>query len=50
MKGGGVKGLAYVGALSVLTSHYTFHRYVGTSAGAIAAILLAAGFTPDELE
>jgi predicted acylesterase/phospholipase RssA len=50
MKGGGIKGLAYVGALEVLLEHYTFDRYVGTSAGAITALLLAAGYTTDELK
>lgn len=49
MKGGGVKGLAYVGALEVLRDEYTFNWFVGTSAGAISAILLAAGFSVEEL-
>ncbi|MGE3978921.1 MAG: patatin-like phospholipase family protein [Nitrospira sp.] len=51
MKGGGVKGLAYVGAIKELIEHgYAFDWYVGTSAGAIAAVLLAAGYTVEELE
>lgn len=49
MKGGGVKGLALAGALLELEKHYSFNRHVGTSAGAIAAVLLAAGYTPSEL-
>lgn len=49
MKGGGIKGLAFVGALSELEAYYNFDRHVGTSAGAITAILLAAGYTPTEL-
>ena len=49
MKGGGIKGLAYVGAIERLTDHYTFDWYVGTSAGAVAAVLLGAGYTADEL-
>jgi hypothetical protein len=50
MKGGGVKGIAYVGALEVLNEYgYQFKHYVGTSAGAISAALLAAGYTPTEL-
>src|SRR5262249_35724809 len=49
MKGGGVKGLALAGALLELEKHFYFDRHVGTSAGAIAATLLAAGYTPKEL-
>src|SRR5262249_3522642 len=44
------KGLAYVGALKELEKYYHFDWFVGTSAGAITAALLAAGFTSDELE
>lgn len=50
MKGGGIKGLAYVGALRELEGFYNFNWFVGTSAGAIAAVLLAAGYTTAELE
>ncbi|CAM1360712.1 hypothetical protein TPENAI_20048 [Tenacibaculum litopenaei] len=50
MKGGGIKGIAYVGALSELSSFYAFNWYAGTSAGAIAATLLAVGYTNQELE
>lgn len=50
MKGGGIKGLAYVGALEILWGHYQFDHFVGTSAGAISALLLAAGYTPTELK
>ena len=49
MKGGGVKGLAFAGALLELGKYYWFDRHVGTSAGAIAAALLAAEYTPEEL-
>jgi predicted acylesterase/phospholipase RssA len=49
MKGGGVKGLAFAGALLELEKYYWFDRHVGTSAGAIAAVLLAASYTPEEL-
>jgi len=49
MEGGGIKGLAYVGALEVLSGKYAFDWYVGTSAGAIAAVLLAAGYTTAEM-
>jgi predicted acylesterase/phospholipase RssA len=50
MKGGGVKGLALIGAIQELERFFTFDWYVGTSAGAIAASLLAAGYTARELE
>jgi len=51
LKGGGVKGLALVGSISVLSEYgYKFDAYVGTSAGAIVAGLLAVGTTPKELE
>lgn len=50
MKGGGVKGLAYIGALKELEKYYKFNWYVGTSAGAIAAAFLSAGYTTIELE
>lgn len=49
MKGGGIKGLAYVGALRELEKHYQFNWFVGTSAGAITAVLLAAGYSTEEL-
>lgn len=49
MKGGGVKGLAIAGAMVELGKHFSFNRHVGTSAGAIAAVLLAAQFKPAEL-
>src|SRR5262249_50839548 len=48
MKGGGVKGLAFAGALRELEQYYYFDRHVGVSAGAIAAVLLAADYTPQE--
>lgn len=49
--GGGMKGFAYVGALQALRErHIAFERVAGTSAGAILAAFLAAGYTADELE
>jgi NTE family protein len=43
LEGGGVKGIAIVGAVSVLSeAGYRFPRVAGTSAGAIAATLIAA--------
>lgn len=50
MKGGGLKGLACIGALKELQRFYHFDLYVGTSAGAIIASLLGAGYTADEME
>lgn len=49
MKGGGVKGLAYVGAIEELERYYKFNWFIGTSAGAIAAVLLGTGYTTNEL-
>jgi predicted acylesterase/phospholipase RssA len=49
MKGGGVKGLAFAGALVELEKYLWFDRHVGASAGAIAAVLLGAGYSPGEL-
>lgn len=50
MKGGGIKGLAYVGAIDLLRDDYDFSWFVGTSAGAITAILLAAGYSVEEMK
>lgn len=50
MRGGGVKGLAFAGALLELETYYQFDQHAGASAGAIAAILLAAKYTPTELQ
>ncbi len=49
-EGGGAKGVAFVGALEVLKEKgHTIRRYVGTSAGAITATLLAAGYGTAEM-
>lgn len=50
-EGGGVKGIAYVGAMEVLETEgilSDIERVGGTSAGAINAVLIAAGFSIDE--
>ncbi len=50
-EGGGVKGLAFVGALEVFEqAGYQWNLLGGTSAGAITASLLAAGYTAAELK
>lgn len=49
IKGGGVKGLAFAGALLELENYFSFDTFAGTSAGGIAAILLGAGYKPREL-
>jgi NTE family protein len=48
-EGGGAKGMVFVGALEELfgDGKYGFGRLLGTSAGAITAVSLAAGLTPE---
>src|SRR5215208_2534246 len=49
-EGGGLKGIGIVGAYSVLEERgYRPQNVAGTSAGAIVAALLAAGYTAAEL-
>ncbi|MDL4841575.1 patatin-like phospholipase family protein [Aquibacillus rhizosphaerae] len=49
--GGGVKAFAFIGALEKLEDEgYTFSRLAGTSAGAIVAGLVAAGYKATEIE
>jgi len=49
-EGGGAKGMVFVGALRVFEEQgHTFGRLLGTSAGAITATLLAAGYPAPEL-
>jgi NTE family protein len=51
LEGGGVKGIALVGAISVLEERgFQFRRVAGTSAGAIVGSLVAAGAGAGELE
>lgn len=52
-EGGGVKGLAYVGAIKVLERkgiHQNIKRVAGASVGAICALLVALNYTSDEME
>jgi NTE family protein len=49
-EGGGAKGMVFVGACEEFFRRgHTFDRLLGTSAGAIAATLLAAGYSSEEL-
>lgn len=51
-KGGGIKGLAYAGALRAMGRHGMLRdvrRTAGTSSGAMAAVFLALGATPDQM-
>jgi NTE family protein len=49
-EGGGAKGTAFVGAMQVLTAAGHGHRrLIGTSAGAITATLMGAGYSAEEL-
>lgn len=50
LEGGGTKGIALNAAIAeLMTRGHRINRLVGTSAGAIAAALVAAGYTGDEL-
>lgn len=50
-EGGGVKGIGLVGAVAVTEERgYTFENVAGTSAGAIVAALVAAGYKAKQLK
>lgn len=50
-EGGGVKGIGLIGAVCCFEKFgYNWMRFAGTSAGAIVASLLAAGYCGDELK
>jgi len=50
-EGGGVKGIGFGGALQALADDgYEIKNVAGTSAGAITAALVAAGYTAEELD
>lgn len=52
MEGGGIKGIAYGGALKELENRGVMQRIIrvaGTSAGAIQAALVAVGYSADEI-
>ncbi len=49
-EGGGAKGMVFVGAMEEFNQRgHTHGRLLGTSAGAITATLLAAGYSTDEM-
>lgn len=49
-EGGGVKGVALIGAISEMEEHgYQWEQLAGTSAGSIVAALLSVGYTSKEL-
>jgi NTE family protein len=49
-EGGGAKGMVFVGAYEeFIRRGHTLGRLLGTSAGAITAALVAAGYTPEEM-
>jgi NTE family protein len=49
--GGGIKAISFIGALQVAEEKgYEFVRLAGTSAGAIIASLIMAGYTSNEIE
>jgi len=49
-EGGGVKGIGFVGAIAVAEERgFTWQNVAGTSAGAIVATLIAAGYTAGEM-
>ena len=50
-KGGGVKGIALVGALSYFEEcGYVWKKVAGTSVGAIIASLVAVGYSASEIK
>jgi NTE family protein len=48
-EGGGAKGLAHAGALKAAEDRFEFIGVAGTSAGAIVAALIAAGYRADDI-
>jgi NTE family protein len=53
LEGGGVRGIAYAGALQALEEKHvidSMERIAGTSVGSIIATLIAVGYTSDELK
>jgi NTE family protein len=50
LSGGGVRGLAHIGVLQALEEHGIYpHHLSGASAGALVAVLYAAGYSPPDI-
>jgi NTE family protein len=50
LSGGGVKGIAYIGALKALDLEgWNFSNIAGVSAGAMVGSILASGYSPHSL-
>ncbi len=52
-EGGGIRGIAYTGAIKVLEEHHitdSIENIAGTSVGAITAVLMSVGYSADELK
>ncbi len=53
IKGGGIKGIAYVGAINALDSAKLFkgiQRVAGTSAGSLMALMVSCGYSASQIE
>ncbi len=53
LEGGGVRGIAYAGAFSVLEHNHILQqieKVAGTSAGAIAGVMISVGYTAGEID
>lgn len=50
LSGGGIRGVSHVGVLQALTDHgIRFSHISGTSAGAVAGVFFAEGYTPQQM-
>ncbi len=49
ISGGGIKGAAMIGALHVIKNLEHIHTFAGSSVGGLICLLLAVGYTPNDL-
>ena len=50
-EGGGVRGIAHIGALCALEDYgFTFNSFAGTSVGALITSLMAVGYSAYEIK